>query len=679
MSLLRQLLISVTVAMCIIFAGTLWLSLSGAQGYLNERLQVEASNTASSLALSLSQPGNQDPVTQELLLKALYDTGQYHSIILKNPAGETVHELVRGSDAGAVRAPGWLEVLFPLSVPTVAQAVSDGWKQIGEVVVTPESGYARQVLWNVAWKVLVLVVAAGLLWAVFAISLIRWLRRALQTEIAAQVNAIADMQATGAPAIASTGSRIKELAQVHNVIEFVRERVRATADEQNRQIETLEVALHSDEVTGLANRRYFINELRRALRGSEGDEPAAGLRHGHVLIFRQRDLSSINAAHDRRETDNWLRQVCDSVREVLVEQADPSRPQPQLARLNGSDFVVLLAGYDGPDTTDLLEALRQKLDSLRIQTADNRLCRWCYALTDYGPNCDVGQVLARLDHGLMRAENAGHDEVEYMASSEYRSLGVAGNTGESAWKALILNALQEGRVHLNVEPSLYSNDDTPDRHEALLVMRDDKDGSSVSGYLFMPPAVRLGLSGACDLRAIKLGLEWLRGNSGTISLRVSLASLLLPGFLQDMEKVLSANEVQSSERERLVLEVDAHGFVAYPEELESFCGLAARLGVGVGVRRLAEQPAALLRLHKVRIRYLKLGGDLISGLMESPGAIQLIAAITESAIGQGVKIYAHDVPNAATAAMLREYGVLLPANETFPEEGDENEGEFVDN
>src|SRR5690606_17468730 len=372
--------------------------------------------------------------------------------------------------------------------------------------------------------------------------------------------------------------------------------------------------------------------------GEEGNEAAQATGYGHVLIFRQRDLSSINAAHDRQETDSWLRRVCDGVREALVQHAEPGRPQPQLARLNGSDFVVLLAGYDGPDTTDLLEALRQKLDSLRIQTSEQRLCRWCYALTDYGPNCDVGQVLARLDHGLMRAENAGHDEVEYMASSEYRSLGVAGNAGESSWKVLIQDALREGRVHLNVDPVIYSNDDTPDRHEALLALRDAADGSSVSGYLFMPPAVRLGLSGACDLRAMQLGLEWLRQQPGTLSLRVSLASLLLPGFLEEMEQQLSSSEIQPTERERLVLEVDAHGFVAYPDELQSFCSIATKFGVGVGVRRLAEQPAALLRLHKVRIRYIKLGGDLISGLMESPGAVQLIAAITESAIGQGVKV-----------------------------------------
>lgn len=215
--------------------------------------------------------------------------------------------------------------------------------------------------------------------------------------------------------------------------------------------------------------------------------------------------------------------------------------------------------------------------------------------------------------------------------------------------------------------------------DALLIMRDAKDGSAISGYLFMPPAVRLGLSGTCDLRAIKLGLEWLRQHYGTLSLRVSLASLLLPGFLQEKARVLSASEIRPSERERLVLEVDAHGFVAYPEELESFCSIAANLGVGVGVRRLAEQPAALLRLHKVSIRYIKLGGDLISGLLESPGATQLIAAITEAAIGQGVKVYAHDVPNAPTAALLREYGVLLPEGEDFTYESHESDGSFVDN
>lgn len=674
MSLLRQLLISVSVAVSVILVGTLWFALDGARGYLNERLQADAANAASSLALSLSLPTNQDPVTQELLMKALFDSGQFQSISFTDPSGAVVQSLAREPAASEASVPPWFDAWLPIQTATAQRAVSDGWKQIGEVAVTPEDTSARLTLWRLSWQILLLVVGAGVLWAFFAIFLIRWLRRALQTEISEQVREIADGVAS-----TSTAPRVKELAQVHNVIESVRERVRATAEEQSRQIEMLQIEMQSDEVTGLANRRYFINELRRTLRPVNESLSAAGVSpYGHVLIFRQRDLASINARYERAETDAWLRQVGDNVQQLLKEHSDPNRPAPQVARLNGSDFVVLLAGYDGPDTTDLIQALRLKLDSLRIQTADDRLCRWSYALTDYGPGCDVGQVLSRLDHGLMRAENAGHDEVEYMASTEYRSVGLNGDGGETAWKILIQSALRDGRLRLSVQEENYRNDDTPGRHEALLSLYDADNDSNISGYLFMPPAVRLGLSGACDLRAMELGLQWVAQNPGNLTLRVSLASLLLPDFLPEMERVLSGSGLSVTDMGRLALEIDAHGFVAYPDELDAFCELAAKLGVGVGVRRLAEQPAALLRLHKVTIRYIKLGGDLISGLMDSPGATQLIAAITEAAIGQGVKIYAHDVPNSATAALLREYGVLLPVDEPFPEEDDVPEGGFVD-
>lgn len=677
MSLLKQLLISVTVAVCVILAGTLWFALDGARGYLNERLRADAGNAAASLALSLSQPANQDTVTQELLITALFDSGQYRNISLAMPDGKVRFSLDRSAEGDRSTVPRWFDGLLPLRAPTATRAFSDGWKQTGEVAVTPHDGYAREALWRMTYQVLLLVVGAGLLWALFAIFLVRWLRRALQMEISEQVRAIAE----GAPAQQiepQTVSRIKELAQVRNVIESVRERVRATADEQSRQIETLQLELNVDEVTGIANRKYFVNELRRTLQGARVAAGASATAYGHVLIFRQRDLAAINALHERSEADSWLRSVGDSVKRVIAAAHDSIRPEPEFARLNGSDFVVLLAGYDGPDTTDLIDAVRQTLDALRIRTVDDRLCRWSYALTDYGPSCDVGKVLARLDHGLMRAENAGHDEVEYISCSAHQAVGASGAGGESAWKLLIQTALADDRLTLNTQECNYKGDDTADRHEAFLILRNADEGNDISGYLFMPPAVRLGLSGACDLRAIELGLQWVRANPGTLSIRISLASLLQANFLLGVRELM-VKGVASSDANRLVLEIDAHGFVAYPGEMDAFCEMARETGLGVGVRRLAEQPAALLRLHKVSIRYIKLGGDLISGLLESPGATQLIAAITEAAIGQGVKIYAHDVPNASTASLLLEYGVLLRSDEN-PRMlvSDEPEGEFVD-
>ena len=693
MSLLKQLLVSVTLAVCVILISTLWLGLNGAKGFFGDRLQADAQNAASSLALSLSQPGTQDPVTQELLITALFDTGRFRSISFTAPSGEVLVQRDRGLEDPSAGLPSWFDAWFPVRAPTAMRAVTDGEKQTGEVAVTPLDAPARTALWRMTSQVLLLVLGAGILWAIFAIFLIRWLRKALQEEISAQLHAIAD-DTPATHGASARAPRIKELAQVQNVIASVRERVRATADEHNRQIETLEVELNTDPVTGAANRKYFLNELRRALNGELDAQPedatpatggafahnAAGQAsgYGHVLIFRQRDLGSINALHDRQTADAWLRSVGVSVSQLLNAGAADGRPRPQFARLNGSDFVVLLPGYDGPDTTDVIERLRQALDALRIRTADDRLCRWSYALTDYGPGCDVAAVLTRLDHGLMRAENAGHDDVEYIAASEYRSLAPRGAGGEMAWKELIHGALAEGRIELSVQPSAYRDDDVPGRHEAHLVLRDPDDRSTVSGYLFMPPAVRLGLSGQCDLRAVDLGMQWVQANPGTLVIRISLASLLQPTFLLELEEALAAGAARPEAMRRLILEIDAHGFVAYLEEVEAFCLVVARAGASVGVRRLSEQPAALLRLHRTPVRYVKLGGELISDLLQSPGATQLIAAITEVAIAQGVKIYAHDVPNVATATLLQEYGALLHEDEAFDLTAVEEEGGFVD-
>lgn len=677
MSLLKQLLISVTVAMVLILVGTLWFSLDSAREYLNERLQVDAQNTASSLALSLSQPSNQDPITQELLITALFDSGQYRSIALTQPDGEMVFSLDRAAESAQGNVPSWFNSWLPLYAPTIKQTVSNGWVQTGEIAVTPEDGLARQSLWGMAYQVVLLVLGAGLLWAVFAILLIRWLKRALQTEISEQVRAIAEGD-QGRTEV--RGSGIKELAQVRQVIESVRERVRVTAEEQSRQIEHLQLELNSDDVTGVANRRYFINELRRSLEAAELPDGSKMPDHGHVLIFRQRDLAAINALHDRRQADAWLRSVGEAVKAVLQVHQVEGRPVPQLARLNGSDFVILMSGYAGPDTVELIQAVRKALDGLRMRIANDRLCRWCYALTDYEPSCDVGQVLVRLDHGLMRAESAGTTDVEYLSVSEFRSTVPQVGAGETAWKQLILDALADNRLELVVKPATYRDDDVDQRHEGFVALREAGGGASlISGYMFMPPAVRLGLSGACDLRVVGLAAQWVRDHPGHLAIRVSLPSLLQMEFLEGVEFIVMQSGLLPEQLQRLCIEIDAHGFVAHPDEVQAFSNMVTAAGCRIGVRRLAEQPGALLNLHKVDVRYLKLDGGLITSLLESPGAFQLFTAITEAAIGQGIKLYADGVPDAPTAKMLQEYGVLMSSKDVFLPDDHTDEGGFVDN
>ena len=92
MSLLKQLLLSVSCAILAILIGTLWFSVDSARQYLSSQLQAQGESAATSLALTLSQPSNQDAITQELLISALYDTGQFEHIRFYDTSNAVVVE-----------------------------------------------------------------------------------------------------------------------------------------------------------------------------------------------------------------------------------------------------------------------------------------------------------------------------------------------------------------------------------------------------------------------------------------------------------------------------------------------------------------------------------------------------------------------------------------------------------
>ena len=131
-----------------------------------------------------------------------------------------------------------------------------------------------------------------------------------------------------------------ELSGVVQALNQTRERVYASVEEQNAQIESLKLELNQDPVTGLPNRKYFVNEFRRALEASAPtDSGRGGETGGHVLVLRQRDLADLNRHMPREFIDQWLRAVCERVQASL---ASLNAGSALLARLNGSDFALLL-------------------------------------------------------------------------------------------------------------------------------------------------------------------------------------------------------------------------------------------------------------------------------------------------------------------------------------------------
>ena len=641
MSLLKRLLVSVTLVMVCVLVGTVLVSANSTRAYLNQQMRT-SSDVA---AFAIERAVHADRPEQRLqhlrvLIESVFGTGQFARIVLAFPDGTPDIVLAKPA-TGNGSAPAWFRAILQLDTPEATRTIQSNGSGPLTLTVTANDTQAYRTLYQNTFRVLLWVLVAGVAWAAFALFLVRWLKRAFAEEITSQVETIVDGHSS-----MPVRHRVRELADVGLAVREAREQVRATSQEQTDRIESLQLELNRDSVTGLASRRYIVNELRASL----APHLDSSQREGHVMIFRQRDLAELNRYLPRAEVDQWLRSVLDAVKGAIDNTAEDDT---QLGRLNGSDFICLMPGAHGTQATRLAQAICRVLNARRADTPAQQPSRWAVALTNYLPDDSVTSVLSRLDQALMRAENAGHGHVEYIVHGPGRTDRLNAG-GASNWFKRINRALDKKEFFLRITTIDYEGEPAGERFEAgLCIPAAVPHEEPLTGYLFMPPAARLGLSGACDIRAVDLGLAWLKSNArGDLVIKLSMASLLEDGFPALLDERLKDMRLTR----RLILEIDAHALSSLAAEVQQLASVAEQKGVRLGLRRFTEDPHALMSIHRVPLAYIKIGGDLVVNMLASPGGQQLMVAMTEVAIGMGIKVFADDVPDASVRQLLQEYG-----------------------
>lgn len=657
MSLLRQLLLSVSIAIVAILIGTLVFSINGARDYLNQQLQAQSDNAATSLALTLSQPENQDNAIRELLISALYDSGQFAYIGLRDTSQKIIAERKIDSKNESGTAPKWFSKMLPLEVPQSLREVSSGWSQVGTLIVVSNDEDAKNSLWDSTTNIVMWVLLAGMLWLVFVRILLSWLKRALHLEITRQVDSISKGQDNSPSIISNT---IADLLPPKTVLTQARERVQTSREEANAKIETLTLELNTDAVTGLPNRRYFMNELRKALQASPEDDPMYEISSGgFMLLCRQRDLVSIAKSMPREQVDAWLQKIGDRLKEIIKGSDDLNL---HVARLNGSDFVVLIDRALAPQAMALAQVVRTALQELRVTLEDGKLCRWAAAMTDYIKGDSLSDVVSRLDTALMAAESSGEYGIEMLLRDQVKEEKSTVFAGEEVWRDLINNALDSSYLSLSTEIVNYGSKLFHNRNEATLTITDPdhNQGKPLSGFLFMPAAVRLGMSSSLDVRALELATEWIKHNAGELVVRVSVPSLLVEGFMDSATEVLK----NACNPGRIIIEVDAFGLVTYTSEVRQFITLVTALGAKVGLRGLSRQLDAIALLQGLSLNYIRLGGGFMDHLENSQGAITLLQAIIDIASALDIFIQIDDELGEYGQNIANSNGVLLRNNKT---------------
>lgn len=396
-----------------------------------------------------------------------------------------------------------------------------------------------------------------------------------------------------------------------------------------------------DDLTGLWNRRAFMQGLRTALAGVEG----SGVEVALLLI----DLDSFKALNDRYGHD-----VGDALlREIAKRLKRKGTGDSMAGRLGGDEFALFIYTMDGTQLDETIAGLRLALSEPCSLNGQAHSCRASIGVALYpGHSKDADSLYKNADLALYEAKVAGGG-VRYFKSSMRASL-----QARMSELSLARQALDQKQVVPFYQPKVDLESGTIAGFEALLRWRDGRHG--VHGPGTIPAAFEdAELAIALDQRIFELLaadiVRWSRLGlpMGRIAFNVSTASFRQEHFVASlMERMdragIPASCLELEVTETVLLEGAFHNVTTTFERLR-------RAGMTIALDDFGTGYASLIHLKQFPVDVLKIDRSFVQSL-DDPTNAAIVRAIVNLGRDLGVTTVAEGIETGVQADRLHRNG-----------------------
>lgn len=430
-------------------------------------------------------------------------------------------------------------------------------------------------------------------------------------------------------------------------VALTQELKRATAltEARNRELEAARVriehnALH-DSLTGLPNRRYLDDMLRRNLATGYMDSGSIALLHIDLDRFKQINDTLGHAAGDAMliHASHVLRANC--------------RPADFVARIGGDEFVVLCSAGDG----DIyLATLAERIvRQMRLPVNyEGHECRFGVSIgiaAERGAPIDTKRLLINADIALYRAKGRGRNRFEFFSDALQAEVV---NTKRVADE--ILNGLERNEFVAYFQPQFDAHTLDVVGVEALARWRHPVEGIRTPDR-FLAVAEDLNVVASIDRLILDQSLaaldRWDRIGLGVprASVNVSLRRLHDEDLINGLRQLaITPGRVSFELVESIYLD-ESDGVVGWNiDQLKE-------LGIDVEIDDFGTGYASIVSLQKLRPTRLKIDRQLVAPVLDDPAQRLLVGSIVEIGKSMGIEVVAEGVETMAHAAVLRDLGV----------------------
>lgn len=610
MTLIKKMSIGVLAMLFLVFIGTYLITMNNARNFFIQQIESNAQDTATSLGLSLSQSfSNHDLPSMNSMVQAVFDRGYFSSIEVKDIKGRIIiaKKLVPQKN----NIPEWFMNLIQWPATDKSSLVMNGWLQEGEVSVTTDSGYAYAALWTnavvmVKWYIIFALISLFLVYG-FIQFLLRPLKRVTQ-----QALAISEHEFPIEEHIPKT----PELKQVTLAMNQMVIKVKSLFQAQLQQTETLRIQVYQDQLTGMSNRRYFLQQLSAILDNEDEFIP------GYVVMIVIDGLDDLNQQQGYQQGDNLVLTVS-RICKGFWRQASVS----SIARINGSTFALI----DNERDPVIFDEICKEFElQLRKAISNIPLCEVHMGATSYFAHQSVSNLLTMVDLSIKKAREKG----VFYCQKEHDSFKFPSLiTGDD-----ISKALEEKTINLYAQ--MVTNGDVTLHKEVFVRILDHNKEELGAGY-FMPLAEKLCLAHLIDLYVLN------EINTREIAVGECFALNISEDTLLDKEySAFYLQQLKSMPKKVLMnisLEFNEALLLSHFPEVKLFAKQAKKLGVMIGVDRVGIHFSPLHYLSDLHIDYLKLHGSLVQDIDENQSKQFFIHYFNEMAKTMDIQVVATQV------------------------------------
>lgn len=416
--------------------------------------------------------------------------------------------------------------------------------------------------------------------------------------------------------------------------------------QEQRQSEATNLA-YTDPLTGIANRRAFVDQANRHMALARRENRSMG------LLFIDLDrFKDVNDTFGHSVGDELLTQITERIIGIC-------RTSDLLARLGGDEFGLLLPLTSADGALAMAARVHDALTAPFDLVGEEIQCGASVGISvfpDHGESVDELQQAA--DTAMYSAKNSQEPTRVYRTPRHH-----------SARQNLLIDQRlrrvisgEAGAIALHGQPIVSLEDNCSVQELEVLSRFDTSDMGRLTPDHFIPVAERNGLIVDLDRLILRETIAVMAGSGTVMSVNIAAPTLYSPEFSAYIRELLDSAGVMA---EQLCLEItervvtDPSRAVAAMEALSSAGVRIALDDFGTGYSSLTV--IADLPIHRIKIdrRFIQQLGN------EDQLQRAIIESVVAMADGLGVSLVAEGVETAEQERAVIEHGIRLAQGYRF--------------